>query len=197
MSVELKDKQEAIESFTWLLVNCNVPSNASWEQCVKIISKDPRYVKFKYLNGRKQIFNDYKMRQRGEELVQFLMSKINSRFEYFRCEALFGGTETWSAVPEPKRRDIYESCIFHLAKREKEEARIIQQILKEKSYVVQPSTSYDDFAKIVFARKRSSGLDANNVRLIYDSLLEKVILSIPLLTLSKNLKYLLFPGKGG
>jgi len=63
--------------------------------------------------------------------------------------------------------------------------------------VVQPSTSYDDFAKIVFARKRSSGLDANNVRLIYDSLLEKVILSIPLLTLSKNLKYLLFPGKGG
>ncbi|XP_037708249.1 pre-mRNA-processing factor 40 homolog A-like [Drosophila subpulchrella] len=172
-SVELKDKQEAIDSFTWLLVNCNVPSNASWEQCVKIISKDPRYVKFKYLNGRKQIFSDYKMRQRGEELVQFLMSKINSRFEYFRCEASFGETETWSVVPEPKRRDIYESCIFHLAKREREEARIIQQILKERSYEVQPSTSYDDFAKIVFARKRSSGMDANNVRLIYDSLLEK------------------------
>ncbi|KPJ12063.1 Pre-mRNA-processing factor 40-like A [Papilio machaon] len=52
-----KDKKEAIEAFKELLRERNVPSNATWEQCVKIISKDPRYITFKKLLGK-----DYRRR---------------------------------------------------------------------------------------------------------------------------------------
>jgi len=141
--VVFKDKREAIESFKELLRDRNVPSNANWDQCVKIISKDPRYAAFKNLNERKQTFNAYKTqkikdereesrlkaKKAKEDLEQFLMSsdKMNSQMKYFRCEEVFAGTRTWTAVPEPDRRDIYEDCIFNLAKREKEEARLLKK----------------------------------------------------------------------
>ncbi|XP_017004136.1 pre-mRNA-processing factor 40 homolog A isoform X1 [Drosophila takahashii] len=142
-AVVFKDKREAIESFKELLRDRNVPSNANWDQCVKIISKDPRYAAFKNLNERKQTFNAYKTqkikdereesrlkaKKAKEDLEQFLMSsdKMNSQMKYFRCEEVFAGTRTWTVVPEPDRRDIYEDCIFNLAKREKEEARLLKK----------------------------------------------------------------------
>lgn len=49
------DKKEAMEAFKELLKEKNVPSNASWEQCVKILINDPRYESFKKLNERKQV----------------------------------------------------------------------------------------------------------------------------------------------
>ncbi|EDV57568.1 pre-mRNA-processing factor 40 homolog A isoform X1 [Drosophila erecta] len=142
-AVVFKDKREAIESFKELLRDRNVPSNANWDQCVKIISKDPRYAAFKNLNERKQTFNAYKTqkikdereesrlkaKKAKEDLEQFLMSsdKMNSQMKYFRCEEVFAGTPAWTVVPEPDRRDIYEDCIFNLAKREKEEARLLKK----------------------------------------------------------------------
>lgn len=42
-------------------------SNATWEQCVKIISKDPRYNTFKKLNEKKQAFNAYKTQKLKDE----------------------------------------------------------------------------------------------------------------------------------
>ena len=44
-----------------------MPSNATWEQCVKIISKDPRYLTFKKLNEKKQAFNAYKTQKLKDE----------------------------------------------------------------------------------------------------------------------------------
>ncbi|XP_034475283.1 pre-mRNA-processing factor 40 homolog A [Drosophila innubila] len=138
-----KDKREAIEAFKELLRDRNVPSNANWDQCVKIISKDPRYNAFKTLNERKQTFNAYKTqklkdereesrlkaKKAKEDLEQFLMSsdKMNSQMKYFRCEEVFASNRTWTTVPEPDRRDIYEDCIFNLAKREKEESRLLKK----------------------------------------------------------------------
>ncbi|XP_022220869.1 pre-mRNA-processing factor 40 homolog A [Drosophila obscura] len=138
-----KDKREAIEAFKDLLRDRNVPSNANWDQCVKIISKDPRYSAFKNLNERKQTFNAYKTqkvkdereesrlkaKKAKEDLEQFLMSsdKMNSQMKYFRCEEVFAGNRTWTVVPETDRRDIYEDCIFNLGKREKEEARVLKK----------------------------------------------------------------------
>ncbi|EDW03734.1 pre-mRNA-processing factor 40 homolog A [Drosophila grimshawi] len=142
-SLVFKDKREAIEAFKELLRDRNVPSTANWDQCVKIISKDPRYNAFKTLNERKQTFNAYKTqklkdereesrlraKKAKEDLEQFLMSsdKMNSQMKYFRCEEVFASNRTWTTVPEQDRRDIYEDCIFNLAKREKEEARLLKK----------------------------------------------------------------------
>lgn len=141
--LEFKDKKEAIEAFKEFIKEKNVPSNANWDQCVKIISKDSRYSAFKGLNEKKQAFNAYKTqklkdereeqrlkaKQAKETLEKFLMScdKMASTVKYYKCDEMFTNMEVWKCVPEPDRRDIYEDCIFNLAKREKEESRILKK----------------------------------------------------------------------
>lgn len=141
--IEFKDKKEAIEAFKDFLREKNVPA-CTWEQCIKIISKDIKYNTFKKLNEKKQAFNAYKTQKQKEEkeeqrlkakksrenLEKFLMSheKIDSTTKYYRCEEMFGTMEVWnSVIPEPDRRDIYDDCIFNLTQREKEEARVLKK----------------------------------------------------------------------
>ncbi|XP_055918843.1 pre-mRNA-processing factor 40 homolog A [Eupeodes corollae] len=138
-----KDKKEAIEAFKDLLKEKNVPSNANWDQCVKIISKDARYNSFKGLNEKKQTFNAYKTqklkdereesrlraKKAKEDLEKFLMSseKMNSQIKFYKCEEIFATNKIWTVVPEQDRRDIFDDCIFNLSKREKEESRVMKK----------------------------------------------------------------------
>ncbi|XP_070496058.1 pre-mRNA-processing factor 40 homolog A [Chironomus tepperi] len=140
--VEFKDKKEAIEAFKEFLREKNVPA-CTWEQCIKIISKDPKYNAFKKLNEKKQAFNAYKTQKQKEEkeeqrlkakkskenLEKFLMSheKVDSTVKYYRCEEMFSNLEVWKTVPEQDRRDIFEDCIFNLSQREKEEAKVLKK----------------------------------------------------------------------
>ncbi|KAI4500072.1 hypothetical protein M0802_004942 [Mischocyttarus mexicanus] len=138
-----KDKKEAIEAFKELLKERDVPSNATWEQAVKLIQNDPRYPQMKKLNERKQAFNAYKtqklkeereqerlrLKRAKEDLEQFLLEneRMTSTTKYYKCEEMFGNLELWRAVGDPDRRDIYEDVIFNLAKREKEEAKQLKK----------------------------------------------------------------------
>lgn len=45
----------------------DVPSNASWEQAMKLIGNDPRYTQMKQFSDKKQVFNAYKTQRRKEE----------------------------------------------------------------------------------------------------------------------------------
>lgn len=135
-----KDKKEAMEAFKELLKSKNVPSNANWDQCVKLISSDPRYETFKKLNEKKQVFNAYKTQKQKDEkdehrlkakkskeqLEEFLMNcdKITSTTKYYKCDEFFANTEIWTNVSDGDRRDIYEDVLFALAKREKEEGKV-------------------------------------------------------------------------
>ncbi len=141
-TIEFKDKKEAIEAFKEFLREKNVPA-CTWEQCIKIISKDPKYNTFKKLNEKKQAFNAYKTQKQKEEkeeqrlkvkrskenLEKFLMGheKVDSTTKYYRCEDLFGNMEVWKSVPEPDRRDIFDDTIFNLAQREKDEQRLLKK----------------------------------------------------------------------
>ncbi|XP_048522070.1 pre-mRNA-processing factor 40 homolog A isoform X2 [Dendroctonus ponderosae] len=138
-----KDKKEAMEAFKDLLKDKNVPSNASWDQCVKIIQNDPRYETFKKLNERKQVFNAYKTQKQKDEkeeqrtkakkskehLEEFLMKsdKMLSTTKYYKCDELFGHLEVWQSVSDSDRRDIYDDVVFALAKKEKEDAKILKK----------------------------------------------------------------------
>ncbi|XP_050741029.1 pre-mRNA-processing factor 40 homolog A-like isoform X2 [Drosophila biarmipes] len=53
------------------------------------------------------------------------------------------------------------------------EQKLIRKILREGSFVVQPNTSYKDFARIVFQDRRSASLDEDNVMVAYGSLHKK------------------------
>nr|SVE75752.1 EOG090X064W [Daphnia hispanica] len=138
-----KDKREALEAFKDLLREKNVPSNASWDQALKYIQRDPRLAALGKLTERKQAFHAYKTQKQKEEkedqrlkakkakedLEAFLLidSSVNSSTKYFRCEEIYGNLEVWKNVPEGERRDIYEDAIFHLSKREKEEEKSLRK----------------------------------------------------------------------
>ncbi|KAF7286666.1 pre-mRNA processing factor 40 [Rhynchophorus ferrugineus] len=138
-----KDKKEAMEAFKDLLKEKNVPSNSSWEQCVKIISNDPRYESFKKLNEKKQVFNAYKTQKQKDEkeeqrikakkskeqLEKFLTNsdKMSSTVKYYKCDEMFGHLEVWQNVSDSDRRDIYDDVIFALAKNEKEESKTLKK----------------------------------------------------------------------
>ncbi|XP_012268534.2 pre-mRNA-processing factor 40 homolog A [Athalia rosae] len=141
--VQYKDKKEAIEAFKELLKEREVPSNATWEQAVKMIQNDQRYPQMKKLNERKQAFNAYKtqrlkeereqerlrLKKAKEDLEQFLLThdRMTSNTKYYKCEELYGNLELWRSVGDSDRRDIYEDVIFNLAKREKEEAKVMKK----------------------------------------------------------------------
>lgn len=81
-------------------------SNASWDQCLRIIQNDPRYAAFAKFNEKKQAFNGYKtqrvkeekeeqrlrLKKAKEDLEQFLLNndRMTSNTKYYKCEELFG-----------------------------------------------------------------------------------------------------------
>lgn len=52
---------------------------------------------------------------------------MTSTTKYYKCEEIFGALETWRAVGDTDRRDIYDVVVFNLAKREKEEAKQLKK----------------------------------------------------------------------
>ena len=69
--------------------------------------------------------------------------------------------------------DLFKFYVEDLKSRFYSEKKIIKEILKEKSYEISTSVTFEDFATVVCEDKRSASLDAGNVKLTYNALLEK------------------------
>ncbi|XP_013793406.2 pre-mRNA-processing factor 40 homolog B-like [Limulus polyphemus] len=65
--------------------------------------------------------------------------------------------------------DLFKFFVEELKARFHDEKKIIKEILKAKSFVVEISTSFEDFATVISEDKRSATLDAGNVKLTYNS----------------------------
>ncbi|XP_035826647.1 pre-mRNA-processing factor 40 homolog A isoform X2 [Aplysia californica] len=138
-----RNKKEAIEAFKCLLKEKEVPSTASWESAMKLIINDPRYGALKHLNEKKQAFNEYKTqrakeekeeqrlraKQAKEDLEQFLLhnDRMNSSIKYWKADTMFGEDEAWKSVSERERRDLFDDVVHLIAKKEKEEAKVLRK----------------------------------------------------------------------
>lgn len=69
--------------------------------------------------------------------------------------------------------DLFKFYVEDLKARFHDEKKIIKEILKEKEFEVKVDTSFDQFATVICEDKKSATLDAGNVKLTYNSLLEK------------------------
>ena len=69
--------------------------------------------------------------------------------------------------------DLFKFYVEELKARFSDEKKIIKEILKEKNFDVIAGTGFEEFATVVCDDKRSATLDAGNVKLTYNSLLEK------------------------
>jgi len=69
--------------------------------------------------------------------------------------------------------DLFKFYVADLKSRFHDEKKIIREILKEKDFDVQVKTTFMEFATIVCDDARSATLDAGNVKLTYNALMEK------------------------
>ncbi|KAM3917565.1 pre-mRNA-processing factor 40 homolog A [Leptodactylus fuscus] len=136
-------KEEAKQAFKELLKEKRVPSNASWEQAMKMIINDPRYSALAKLSEKKQAFNAYKVQTEKEEkeearlkykeakeaFQRFLENhdKMTSTTRYKKAEQMFTELDVWNAISERDRLEIYEDVLFYLAKKEKEQAKQLRK----------------------------------------------------------------------
>lgn len=69
--------------------------------------------------------------------------------------------------------DLFKFYVENLKARFHDEKKIIKEILKEGDFNVKADTTFEEFATVVCEDKRSATLDAGNVKLTYNALLEK------------------------
>lgn len=69
--------------------------------------------------------------------------------------------------------DLFKLYVDDLKARYHEEKKLIKEILKEKKFEVELSTSYEQFFDFLNADKRMAQVDQSNVKLTFNSLMEK------------------------
>ncbi|XP_077473268.1 pre-mRNA-processing factor 40 homolog A [Stigmatopora argus] len=69
--------------------------------------------------------------------------------------------------------DLFKFYVEDLKARYHDEKRIIKDIMKDKSFLVEINTTFDDFGSVISSDKRATTLDAGNIKLAFNSLLEK------------------------
>jgi len=136
---EYTNKEEAKQAFKDLLKEKNVPSQATWEQAMKLIVHDYRFEALPKLNEKKIVFNIYKQQKAKEEKEQdrerakenreklriYLEEhpRMHSHVRWRKACELFDSDKIWNAVPERERKDLFEDVLFYLSKKEKEDER--------------------------------------------------------------------------
>ncbi|RWS25820.1 pre-mRNA-processing factor 40 A-like protein [Leptotrombidium deliense] len=71
--------------------------------------------------------------------------------------------------------DLFKFYVEELKARYEDEKQIIRDILKVKDFEVSTSTTYEDFATVLSEDDRSATLDAGNVKMVYERLLDRAL----------------------
>ncbi|XP_048346195.1 pre-mRNA-processing factor 40 homolog B isoform X2 [Sphaerodactylus townsendi] len=69
--------------------------------------------------------------------------------------------------------DLFKFYVEDLKARFHDEKKIIKDILKDRNFCVEINTTFEDFAHVISFDKRAATLDAGNIKLTFNSLLEK------------------------
>lgn len=69
--------------------------------------------------------------------------------------------------------DLFKFYVEELKARFHDEKKIVKDILKDKAFFIEVSTTYEDFSAVILSDKRASSLDSGNIKLTYNSLIEK------------------------
>lgn len=70
--------------------------------------------------------------------------------------------------------DLFKLYVDDLKARFHEEKKLIKEILKEKQFEAQATTTYEEFSELITADKRAATVDPGNIKLTFNSVLEKV-----------------------
>ncbi|KAK3592975.1 hypothetical protein CHS0354_023197 [Potamilus streckersoni] len=69
--------------------------------------------------------------------------------------------------------DLFKFYVEDLKSRFHDEKKIVKEILRDKGFFIETNTAYEDFYACISEDKRWFGLDTGNIKLTYNSLIEK------------------------
>lgn len=69
--------------------------------------------------------------------------------------------------------DLFKFYVDQLKANFHDDKKLIKEILKERKFIIEITTTFEQFATVVCEDQRSASLDAGNVKLTYNSMLEK------------------------
>ncbi|CAF4548071.1 unnamed protein product, partial [Didymodactylos carnosus] len=69
--------------------------------------------------------------------------------------------------------DLYKFYVEDLKARFHDEKKIVKEILKDRGFSIETDVTFEKFAEIISTDKRATTLDAGNIKLTYNSLIEK------------------------
>ncbi|XP_052247261.1 pre-mRNA-processing factor 40 homolog A-like isoform X2 [Dreissena polymorpha] len=69
--------------------------------------------------------------------------------------------------------DLFKFYVEDLKARFHDEKKIVKEILRDKGFFIEVNTSFEDFSNIIADDRRANTLDTGNIKLTYNSLIEK------------------------
>ncbi|XP_063421963.1 pre-mRNA-processing factor 40 homolog B-like isoform X1 [Mytilus trossulus] len=69
--------------------------------------------------------------------------------------------------------DLFKFYVEDLKARFHDEKKVVKEILRDKGFSIDLTTSFEDLAYVIAEDKRAIGLDSGNIKLTYNSLIEK------------------------
>lgn len=103
--------------------------------------------------------------------------KLNSTSIWIELYSMISADERFNAMlyqTGSTPLDLFKLYVDDLKARFHEEKKVIKEILKEKQFEIQATTTYDEFNELISSDKRASVIDHNNIKLTFNSILEKV-----------------------
>uniref|UniRef100_A0AAY5ERE0 Pre-mRNA-processing factor 40 homolog A n=1 Tax=Electrophorus electricus TaxID=8005 RepID=A0AAY5ERE0_ELEEL len=131
---------------------------------------------------QKALLRERRRQRKNRESFQVFLDELHDHGQLHSMSAWMEMYPTVSAdirfasmlgQPGSTPLDLFKFYVEDLKARYHDEKRIIKDILKDKGFLVEISTSFEDFGSVISSDKRATTLDAGNIKLAFNSLLEK------------------------
>ncbi|CAF0817673.1 unnamed protein product [Adineta ricciae] len=123
-------------------------------------------------------------RQNREAFLDFLdelheQGKLHSMSLWIDLFSIISNDERFSQMlgqPGSTPLDLFKFYVADLKARFHDEEKIVREILKAKDYTIETDSTFEKFAEVISADKRAVSLDAGNIKLAFNHLMEKAVL---------------------
>nr|CAB3265191.1 pre-mRNA-processing factor 40 homolog A [Phallusia mammillata] len=130
---------------------------------------------------RKKILEKRVFRKNRDKFLKMLDSlhedgKLHSMSTWMELYPLISGNVIFNKMlgqPGSTPLDLFKFYVIDLKARFQDEKKIIKDILKDQGFEIGTKTTFDSFALVVTGDKRAATLDAGNIKLAFNSLIEK------------------------
>ncbi|MEE6489293.1 hypothetical protein FKM82_015527 [Ascaphus truei] len=131
---------------------------------------------------QKSLLRDRRRQRKNRQSFQLFLDELH---EHGQLNSMSSWMELYPTVcsdirfanmlgqPGSTALDLFKFYVEDLKARYHDEKKIIKDILRDKSFVVEIRTSFEDFVTVISSTKRATTLDAGNIKLAFNSLLEK------------------------